>query len=548
MTRGFSVNSFGRQDATVGHSRRWSRRWPCSQATAQAVRIKRSGNCRPDEIEKDRCEMFGVIEVRIVAYSGKDLESASGHCLVGSMCVRNGDQGIFLAPDDHRRQLGGEIESVIGAYALTSEVDQASHGLEERPASLGFLERDERAPHLTEIRARTEPDPSQGLHQRGDAAVEPNAEPREHHIGAVQRSSPEDRMDLAAQATARDEDEPLGAVWKLVAELQGHAAAERVPDNRSSVFVEGLEQIANQIRVSTKGIVARRLGGIAMAQEIGRDHRVVLDEPRNHFFPGQRARGNSVQQHDRRTAPSHPITVSLTVQLDFEPIGGVSLLRVVLHMDGRQHASQSCPAQSVALDPLSHPKTLRISTIRSGKRLRCGKQRRRLRRLVSRPRTDREPLRGICMRPLSIGSVLVLFGALAQSRSQQTAPPSAVPSVALPAELDRVLRDYERAWRARDPAALAMLFAEDGFVLANGRPPVRSRDAIRAAYAEGGGPLVLRALSYASEGAVAYIIGAYGPGEGRGDTGKFILALRRGSDGRWLIAADMDNSNQRPPR
>src|SRR5262249_60421622 len=82
-------------------------------------------------------------------------------------------------------------------------------------------------------------------------------------------------------------------------------------------------------------------------------------------------------------------------------------------------------------------------------------------------------------------------------------------SVALPLPLDRVLRDYERAWRARDPAALATLFAEDGFVLSNGRLPVRGRDAIRAAYAEGGGPLALRALAHAIEGSPACITGTY---------------------------------------
>jgi hypothetical protein len=36
--------------------------------------------------------------------------------------------------------------------------------------------------------------------------------------------------------------------------------------------------------------------------------------------------------------------------------------------------------------------------------------------------------------------------------------------------------------------------------------------------------------------------GAPGPG------GKFLLALRRGPDGRWLIAADMDNSAAPQPR
>jgi len=54
----------------------------------------------------------------------------------------------------------------------------------------------------------------------------------------------------------------------------------------------------------------------------------------------------------------------------------------------------------------------------------------------------------------------------------------------------------------------------------------------------------LRALAYAIEGSTGYIIGAYGAGER--DTGKFVLALRRGGDGRWLIAADIDNGNQRP--
>ena len=122
----------------------------------------------------------------------------------------------------------------------------------------------------------------------------------------------------------------------------------------------------------------------------------------------------------------------------------------------------------------------------------------------------------------------------------------AQPSIELPDELARVLRDYERGWQARDAAALAALFTEDGFVMSNGRPPVRGREAIRERYANSGGPLALRALAYSIDGGTGYIIGAYGEKPGPPDDGKFILALRRGPDGRWLIAADMDNSN-RPP-
>ena len=123
-----------------------------------------------------------------------------------------------------------------------------------------------------------------------------------------------------------------------------------------------------------------------------------------------------------------------------------------------------------------------------------------------------------------------------------------LPSFELPDALSRVLRDYETAWRARDAAALADLFTEDGFVLQNGKPPVRGREAIRRAYEGSGGPLFLRALAYSADGVTGYIIGAYSGQQNGPDEGKFILALRQRPDGRWMIAADMDNSNSpRPP-
>jgi ketosteroid isomerase-like protein len=126
--------------------------------------------------------------------------------------------------------------------------------------------------------------------------------------------------------------------------------------------------------------------------------------------------------------------------------------------------------------------------------------------------------------------------------------PAALPSLALPAELHRVLTDYEKAWQAKDAAALAALFAEDGFVLPSGAPPVRGRAAIARHYQGHGGPLALRALAFASEGKVAYIVGGYGARPGEPDDGKFTLTLRQGADGRWLIFSDMDNGNSRPRR
>ncbi len=125
--------------------------------------------------------------------------------------------------------------------------------------------------------------------------------------------------------------------------------------------------------------------------------------------------------------------------------------------------------------------------------------------------------------------------------------PAPLPSVTLPPELARVLTDYEAAWRGKDASALARLFAEDGFVLQRNKPPVRGREAIEKAYAGAGGQLALRALAYATEGPVGYIIGAYSARAGEPDDGKFTLTLKKAPTGKWLIMSDMDNGN-RPPR
>ncbi len=133
----------------------------------------------------------------------------------------------------------------------------------------------------------------------------------------------------------------------------------------------------------------------------------------------------------------------------------------------------------------------------------------------------------------------------AGSMQAQAGPPAAppLPSVTLPPELDRVLRDYEREWQARSAPALAALFTEDGFVLRPGQPPVRGRAGIAEAYRGAGGNLALRAIAFAAADTVGYIIGGYTYGSGSPDVGKFVLALRRAPGGPWRIAADMDNGN-----
>lgn len=139
---------------------------------------------------------------------------------------------------------------------------------------------------------------------------------------------------------------------------------------------------------------------------------------------------------------------------------------------------------------------------------------------------------------------LCFVGSIGTVWAQQAvvAAPDSLPSVTLPPDMDRVLRDYERAWQAKDTEALVSLFVTEGFVMQPQRPPIRGHAGLRQAYRGAGGPLYLRPLAFAQAGSVGYIIGAYRHRSVGNDTGKFILTLRNEDGKRWLIAADMDNS------
>jgi ketosteroid isomerase-like protein len=152
------------------------------------------------------------------------------------------------------------------------------------------------------------------------------------------------------------------------------------------------------------------------------------------------------------------------------------------------------------------------------------------------------------MRHILLGLFLFLNVAGTYQRAPGATEPMQQPSVSLPPELARVLTDYERAWSKGDSAGLAQLFAEDGFVLSRENPAVRGRAAIGRFYSGPGGPLSLRAMAFATEGNVGYIIGGYSDRPGTPDDGKFTLTLRKDASGRWLIVSDMDNGNAPLPK
>jgi len=141
------------------------------------------------------------------------------------------------------------------------------------------------------------------------------------------------------------------------------------------------------------------------------------------------------------------------------------------------------------------------------------------------------------------GQIAAAGGAPPTAGSQADVTPA---SVLLPPALDRVLRDYERAWRDGDGSRLAALFTDDGVAVQSGRPLARGRAAIAGNITRPGGALQLAAYAFATSGNVGYIVGGFRYPDTRGPGGRFVLALRMSLAGRWEIAADLDNAG--PPR
>ena len=79
----------------------------------------------------------------------------------------------------------------------------------------------------------------------------------------------------------------------------------------------------------------------------------------------------------------------------------------------------------------------------------------------------------------------------------------------------------------------------------SGRPIARGREAIARGITRPGGTLQLTPYAYSSSDSVGYVVGGYRYPETTGPGGRFVLALRMAPDGRWLIAADLDNSGPR---
>ena len=150
---------------------------------------------------------------------------------------------------------------------------------DERRAGVGVAERRVAARDLGQVGAGLEPSARE---QPADSLADRERRGRGRAAAARARSRAasraQQRVDLAAEAAAGDEHEALAALGELVGELHRDPAAERVADDGRAVVPEREHQVAHAAGVGAERVVAARLGRLAVAEQVGREHGVGVGE------------------------------------------------------------------------------------------------------------------------------------------------------------------------------------------------------------------------------------------------------------------------------
>ena len=143
---------------------------------------------------------------------------------------------------------------------------------------------------------------------------------RQDDLRPGQRGGAQQQVDLLAQAAARHEHEPLAQLRELVRELHRDAAAERVADDGRALELETHHQVADARGERAQRVVAARLGGLSVTEQVRRHHGVVLGEAQHRLVPLRGAACDAVDEDDRGPFAGDREVHAVTVQLHVDAL------------------------------------------------------------------------------------------------------------------------------------------------------------------------------------------------------------------------------------
>ena len=77
----------------------------------------------------------------VMSHALHDFEPASWDRRMGCICVPDGDDSIFLTPDNEGRHLGGQIQLVDRTHGLTARVNHRAQRAQKRTTRLDVPKR-----------------------------------------------------------------------------------------------------------------------------------------------------------------------------------------------------------------------------------------------------------------------------------------------------------------------------------------------------------------------------------------------------------------------
>ncbi len=142
-----------------------------------------------------------------------------------------------------------------------------------------------------------------------------------------QREQAEQDADLVPETTARHEHQPFAPLRELVGELHDDAAPERLADEGRALVPERHQQVAHAARERAERVVAARLLGRAVTDEIGGDDGEALGQLGHDVPPRRRVARHAVDEDDHGPGARRAIADPVAVDVD------------VAQLDGRGHRS-----------------------------------------------------------------------------------------------------------------------------------------------------------------------------------------------------------------
>ncbi len=136
--------------------------------------------------------------------------------------------------------------------------------------------------------------------------------------------------------------------------------------------------------------------------------------------------------------------------------------------------------------------------------------------------------------------VFLLVTGLSSAQSASKAAGAATP--------DEIRQRWAAAANAKDAAGIAALYADDAMVMPPNGAAVSGRAGIQSFWKgmvdQLTGRVTLTRVGGWQGGDAGYEAGTYAAMMGTGnDTGKYLLTLKKGADGKWLINNDIFNSD-----